>query len=206
MTTSTFQPDDTTAIDAFINLTNATTNYGTNATLQLGEPNSSSALSRILMKWDLSTIPAGSSQISATLSLWTIAASWDFASNSATLSIYHVLRDWVESQATWNVYATGLSWGTVGCSNTTTDIDPVAIGTGSWTSTLGAGVEIQFTFAEHALDPYYGGTLNIMIKTDLESNDMYVLESASSTTSANRPKLVTEYTEGGMFQTAIIYG
>lgn len=44
-----------------------------------------------------------------------------FNDGTATINAYRCLRDWVETQATWNVYSTGNNWGTGGAENTSTD-------------------------------------------------------------------------------------
>jgi len=78
--TLTLQPDATAGVDTFIDSATATTNYGTNV-LSIGESNAGAIVRRTLIKFDLSTIPAGSLISSATLTLNEEADQADNAAN-----------------------------------------------------------------------------------------------------------------------------
>lgn len=70
------------------------------------------------------TLPAGDNVIkTATLRLY--YGAWEVNDPvGRTVTMIRVRRaDWVEMEATWNIYKTGSNWGTAGCLNTTTDID-----------------------------------------------------------------------------------
>lgn len=67
---------------------------------------------KTLVRFDLSSIPAGATITSATLSLYNY--SYNNAANGGTLSVYRVNKPWVETQATWSVYATGNNWTAAG--------------------------------------------------------------------------------------------
>src|SRR5574341_2123441 len=81
-----------------------TTNYGTATGLEIdGSPDNSS-----LVSWDLTSIPSGS-----------IIQSVDITVNVTNTStevyeFYEMKRPWVEGAATWNQYASGLSWQVAG--------------------------------------------------------------------------------------------
>lgn len=199
MATYTSQPDDTTGVDARISLTSPTTNYNTDATLAIGDVGA--VLNRTLIKFDLSTIPAYASIISATLSLWTQS---DNSANARDVKVYRILRNWVEAQATWNIYSTGNSWGTVGCSNSSTDYD----GANVWAVTnVGASVadntEIQWVFTATGLTELRkiinGTNANYgwLMIADTENEDFYYYHSSSGATGGYRPKLVINYFTGG---------
>ncbi|MBS7622821.1 DNRLRE domain-containing protein [Candidatus Bathyarchaeota archaeon] len=73
---------------------------------------------RGLVKFDLSSIPSGSTVNVAYLLLYYY---YRGENNPAgrTYNAYRVTKDWVETQATWNVYSTGNSWTTPGGDYTT---------------------------------------------------------------------------------------
>ena len=81
-----------------------TTNFGTAVTMEIdGSPDRSS-----LLYWDLASIPPGSivDSVDVTLNI----------TNGTTQNyeFYESLRPWVESEATWNQYASGQSWQVAG--------------------------------------------------------------------------------------------
>ncbi len=81
-----------------------TTIFGSDDELELdGDPDRS-----VLLKWDLSSLPAGSTIQSATITLEIFDVSPD------TYEIYEMQQDWVEDEANWNQYRTGDSWQTEG--------------------------------------------------------------------------------------------
>ncbi len=98
--------------DTYISSNNKTTNYGATSTVY------ASGSARPLVKFDLSSIPANATVQSATLSLYI----YSNLGNGGGTSVYlHRLIDksWNETQATWNIYATGQNWTTAGMGATT---------------------------------------------------------------------------------------
>ncbi|MFC1507237.1 DNRLRE domain-containing protein [Thermoproteota archaeon] len=73
---------------------------------------SSSVITRGLVKFDLSSIPLGSTINTASLMLYGSGRSGD--PTGRTYAVYRVTKDWVENQATWNSYRTGILWDTTG--------------------------------------------------------------------------------------------
>ena len=94
---------------------NADTNFSTGVGFQC-TPDTVPAWS--LIAFDVSAaFPKPFTVVVATLRLYTYVVA-----ASRTITAYRLLRTtWVENQATWNIYKTGSSWGTVGCGSTTTD-------------------------------------------------------------------------------------
>lgn len=92
-----------------------TTNYGTNTIFEATNWDSTDIVHGLVKFDGLSSVPSGTAA-NAKLRLWVSA----FFSTPNT-QVYGMLRDFVESQATWNEYSTGNSWGTAGANNTTTD-------------------------------------------------------------------------------------
>lgn len=185
--------------NTFIRVTAATTNYSGLDQIQVGEANDdpSGQVNRSLIKWDLSSIPATATVSSATLSLWLRS---DYSDNARTWRVFRVKRNWVEAEATWNVYSSGNSWGTAGCSNTTTDREASDIGSVSVGASETVTVQKDFSLTASAVQEWIAGTTanyGLLIQADTEVNDLYVVNSNSFATSGERPKLVINYTIGG---------
>jgi hypothetical protein len=196
MTTYTSQPDETNGVDTFIDSAFPTTNFVTAADVRAGEDNTSGAeVCRILIKFDLSSIPADAIVSSAVLSLW---QSSERSGNTRTFRVFRQKRDWVESQATWNIYKTSNNWQTAGGFGAD-DCEQTDIGSLSMTGTEGAG-EKQFNLTASAIQEMISGAFvnnGFLIKTDTESDDMQLFRSATDGTSSLRPKLTVTYEVGG---------
>lgn len=202
MPTFTSQPDETSGVDTFINAGDATQNYATTVYVAVGENNTSTSTYRTLIKFDVSSIPKSALLVSATLSVWTAL---DLSSTTRNYKLFRVKRDWVEAEATWNVWSTGNNWGTGGCSNTTTDYDTTVWATKSFGSAIADDTQMDFVFDATGLTElkkFIDGTYTNygwMIKADTETDDAYRLHSSSSATAGYRPRLVIEYIVGDFF-------
>ena len=201
MSTYTSQPDETAANDTWLGSSN-TVNHGTDTHLYVGEDNTQSPnYWRTLIKFDLSSIPAGSTVLSATLSLW---VEGDWSSNARTFRAYRQKRAWTESGATWTKYDGINNWSTAG-GFSATDCEATDIGSCSFLASESAGTEKQFSLTPDAVTEWIRGTFEnngVILKADTESNDGYQFYSSSSASSSYRPKLVIEYTEGSVFSLA----
>jgi hypothetical protein len=188
------QPDETSGIDTWIDSSQVNTNRGSSGTLAVGESNAAAAVGRALIKFDLSSIPSNAVITSATLYM-TISA--DVSSNARSFRVYRLVRSWVESEATWNIAATGTNWGTAGAGNTTTDYDPTAWATTAFTANETVGTEKAWALDVTEFEKFINGTYTNygwVIRADTENNDQYIFYSSSNATSSNRPRLVVEYT------------
>ena len=67
--------------------------------------------SNTLVRFDVSSIPSGAIVVSATLTL--VPSTLIFGA-PFNVSSYPLKRNWIENQATWNIYSTGNNWETVG--------------------------------------------------------------------------------------------
>lgn len=192
MTTLTLQPDGTAGVDTSITSGAPTTNNGTATTLNLGDRNDQVNARRVLIKFDLSTLPSDATITSAVLSLFCIT---DFSSNARTYRVYRLKRAWVESQATWNIYSTGNNWSTAGGFHVD-DCEQTDIGSRAFSAT-----ETLNQFKDFALTPTTKADLDLgngwLIKADTETDDGYNFDSSDGATAGQRPKLVIEYTEAG---------
>jgi hypothetical protein len=184
-------------VDTYISDVNPTTNYGTAAVLYVGELNVGANILRTLIKFDLSSIPSGALINSATLSFYTTG---DYSDTDRTWAARRLKRDWVEAQATWNIYSTGNDWSTAGATHTD-DSDLTNMGEATVANNLVNGSEIQFALTASEVQKMIDGTYAnygwlIKIK-GAELNDSYELGSSGNGTSGLRPKLVIEYSYGG---------
>ena len=77
-----------------------------------------------LLRFDFSSIPSGATITAATLY---ISVYRGVSNLGGTLSYYNVLRDFVDTQATWNSYITGQTWTTAGCNGVGTDRENISL-------------------------------------------------------------------------------
>lgn len=191
--TYTSQPNETAGTDTRISSSSPTSNFETNVNLGVGEVTSGAQTLRTLIAFDLSSIPTNATVTSATLTIWIES---DGSDNARTLRAFRLKRAWVESQATWNVYATGSSWGTAGAGNST-DAETTDVGSAAITSSQAAGDPIDIALDVTSVQEMVTGTFanhGWLLKVDTESDDQYTYRSSNSAASAERPKLVIEYT------------
>lgn len=193
MTTLTLQPDGTDGVDTSLDSSTPTTNYGSTVWFASGE--TGGAIARALIKFDLSSIPAGSTIDDATLSLWVQA---DVSSNTRTKRVYRVIQAWTEAGANWNTYDGSNAWATAGCGDTTNDREATDIGSASMGASESIGTEIQFTLTAAKIQEMITGGVftnnGFIIVTDTESADYYQFDSSDGATAGERPKLVINYT------------
>jgi hypothetical protein len=113
------------ATDTKIRSDAATTNYGTATSIEIdGSPDYAG-----LIRWDLSSIPAGKTVTAASITVNVTDVSTE------VYEIYALRRAWTSSQVTWNVAANGVNWATAGANNTSTDRENTVLGTMSSSST-----------------------------------------------------------------------
>jgi hypothetical protein len=95
-------------------------NLGDSAEHTSGDPtNGGPEIIRALHKFDVSSIDSGDIVSDSTLSLHENDAGDTAGVGSWAMNQHRLLRDWVETQSTWNIYSTGNNWGTAGASNST---------------------------------------------------------------------------------------
>lgn len=108
--------------DTYISIGFPNTNFGTDTTFVVGS-------SRFgLIKFDLSAIPANATINEAILDMTSDSGA------ASTIVFYRLVRDWVETEATYNIAETGTNWGTAGALNTTTDYNSTSLGTMAFSS------------------------------------------------------------------------
>lgn len=182
----TIQPS---TIDTFLTEASATNNAGTNIFLYV-KPTTSRL--RTILTFDFSAvIPAGVTITLATLSLYTVTAL-----ASRTITVYRLLRtNWVEAQATWNIFKTSNNWGTAGALNTTTDITTTDAATSASLSAAGWQAWTVTAQAQTALDSVSGMAHFLVADVGATVSGNLIYSSRQYTTDTSlRPKLYIEYT------------
>lgn len=191
MTDVAFGRDGSTeALDTYINEGAATTNYESATTLECTYW-SASGRAFTLIKWDLSSLPAGCTITSATLTFTRSTA--DLAIDTA---IYRVLVDWHVAEATWNKASTtpDVSWNTAGALGSGSDHAVAATDTFAITDPTPATVALDVTADVQA---FVDGTNNygwLWMVTGTTANQFYTSCSADNGTAASRPYLEVSYT------------
>ncbi len=169
----------------------ATVNYGSVNYLGVGKYNATASENRVLISFDFSAnVPTGAHIVTATLSIYS-----DTPTAGRTLSCCRLLRtDWVETQATWNLYKNNYNWGTAGAKNSSTDYtttNKVDITSGSSAGYVPWVVTSQ---VQTALDSVSGVAHFLIFDTTPTSSVMNWFLSSQYSDTAKRPKLYIEYT------------
>lgn len=169
--------------DTTIRTSPSTTNYGNSTSILVdGSPDYSA-----LLRWDLTSIPAGKSVSAVTLTFNITDAS------SHTYELYALKRAWTETVATWVTASAGVKWQTAGASGTN-DRETTVLGTISST-TLGtktfalnaAGIaKVQAWINSPATN--FG-----FIIQDYTVSDGLDFTSSEGATVAQRPKITITY-------------
>ena len=185
--------------DTYIREDQATTNFGGATLLYLSWYTSYAIvdLAEFAITWG-TDIPAGATITSATLSLYYYEK---VGTDPVGLTAYaeRLLRlNWVESEATWNIYKTGSNWSTAGCGNDGAD----------YTSTNAASAVVPAGFGWmnwnvlSQVQTAQTGSLQIgfRIAGNLTGTNYYATFYSGEYTGdiTLRPKLVIEYTALGI--------
>jgi hypothetical protein len=162
----------------------ANSNQGTNKSVTVdGSPDDAA-----LIDWNVSTIPAGSTVTSATITLNITTTSTN------TFQIYELTRNWTETGATWNRYSTTSTWSTAGAQGAS-DRGATVLGTvaaskkGKLTITLNAaGIAVVQKWVNNPATNF-GFTIQ-----NYANSKAFVFDSREAKTAANRPQLTIKYT------------
>lgn len=173
----------------FIEQTQPNTNYDFAPQIDVGESRLGSELRRGLVGFDLSSIPSGAIVTDVTFRIYNSGG--DLTNNNRTFDVFRLKRDWVENQATWNIYSTGNSWQTAGALGAN-DYDSTSIGAIATVNPPSAGYQetaLTASVVEDLIDgtfPNYG----FLLKMQTEVDDMQRYEGSGDT---NKPQLVITY-------------
>lgn len=174
--TTTIQPDQTAGKDTALTTYSPDSNYGTNQYIYAGAR--SNLTSRLLIQFDLSSIPTGASISSTDLSLYCNNVE---AASGKSLSAHKITTAWDESTATWNNQPSydGTAIDTISVADVSAwyawDITSLASGWHGGTITN------------------YGAIIKAVNEADTASYKRFYSSDYTTDTSL-RPKLVVEYT------------
>ena len=174
--------------DTWLRESTPAANYGTAQSFILGwDTGAGSGKNRIVLRFDLTSLPAGANITAATLTLVK-----DTASASAVVDgIYYFRRltqtAWVQLEATWNIYKTGSNWITAGASGdyTTTDQDSVTITAATTSMVFGSLAPL----VQEAINNRAEVLDVIIMQAETAQGDFLVVWSQDASVSTNRPSL-----------------
>jgi len=167
--------------DTWLNSDYPTTNYGsdTNGHLQYNTAD------RQLHRFDVSSIPAGSTVNSATIYFY----AYNVTGGTPGVSCYRVLTHWDEMQATWNNRLTGTAWGAAGLQSGV-DYNATAIGA----ATVSAPGWVSYSITSTVQGWVNGSYVNEgVVYRETSAGHCYTYMSEYATASS-RPKLDVTYT------------
>src|SRR5215203_2627686 len=162
-----------------------TTNYGgtTPARAVGDEPAGSGKDVYSLLRWDLSSIPAGAKVSSVSIDFNVTNAS------NQVYQLYEIKRPWVERGASWQLYASGSSWEVAGAKGT---LDRGAqVGTITPRSTGKQSSAISASVVQSWVDN--PSTNQGIIVANTTNTDAFDFSSREAATAANRPQLQVTY-------------
>ena len=175
--------------DTYMSSNAPTSNFGSSAMLLLDgdDPGGSGNDLASLLKWDISSIPPGSLVDSAQITLDV------FNSTTGVYEIYELKSNWVEAEASWNVFAVGSGWQTPGAQGPL-DRGSLVLGTissastGSYSISLNAkGLALVQSWID---DPATNNGIIIANSSTIGGLDV---RSRKYGTAAQRPKLTVTY-------------
>ena len=181
---------------------NATKNYGTCNQLIINRE--AGKQDRFLLKWDLSSIPTGSTINSATITL-TLDA--NAPGSSSDVSVHQLTNDWVNGTGgcsginnrtvNWTnrigTNPTFTAWGTAGG-----DFNATAESTQTLTNAMSAGQQVNWSVNNlvqgwvNTIFSNYGAIFKVV--SEVGGNNMYQFASVDNATVARRPVLTINYT------------
>jgi hypothetical protein len=156
------------------------TNYGTGITIYVGR-NSSGKQHKGLIKFDVSSIPAGVAITSATLRLNETTST---GSGSYNIGLYKIKASWSETTATWSNFSASTNYDT-------TQLAVTSVATGStgfkeWT----LPVALINEWKDGVPTPNYGLAL---VYESSSNNNYFQFAAKENATAASRPQLVINY-------------
>lgn len=186
-TVVTLRPDDTSGKDTWLSQDGPTANDGAGSTMDAIKTGGST-FRRILVEFDLSSIPVDAVIVSADLEL-TARISY----TGVDVGVYRITAPWLEDQATWNIASTGNPWSSAGGdyqSGAVTVVNPGSVTDGSLvvfdvTSLVQSWVDGSVS--------NYGFLLKLTDEAASAPDRGLPSHSSGASTSGYRPALVVDY-------------
>jgi hypothetical protein len=179
--------------DSYIIKNLNTNNYGANNPLRLGVATLGISHYRGLFKWDVSSIDSGVTVSASSITLNCSAATDN--TKTSYVKVYRLLRAWVESEVTWDIYSTGNNWGAAGGFDSS-DCEQTEIGS---FDALDVG-SYQFSITASKVQEWISGALsnNGILAKDQETlaNSYKRYDTKEDGTAGDRPVLSVTYTAG----------
>jgi poly(3-hydroxybutyrate) depolymerase len=175
--------------DVTISQNTPTTNVGSASTLTADgdDPGGTGKDRAALIRWDVSSIPVGSTIQSATVVLRITNTT------SHTYSMHSLLRPWIESSATWQGASTGVNWQTAGAQGVNdrdatalVSFSAAALGTKSIPLDAAGIAKLQGWVNDPATNAGF-------VIASATSSDGVVFSSSEAATASHRPGLTVSY-------------
>lgn len=172
--------------DTYVSSYTPAGNYGLQANLVV----KNDSVYEGLLRFDLGSVPSGTTINQATLRLY--AYNRD-KTGAMDVQIYGLLRAWVDTQATWNVAALNTPWGSSGANDVTTDraTQPSAVQNVSALSTW-YEFDVTSLVRTWVADPQ--ANYGVVLRGQGDLSLMYHFASSNHPTISFRPQLVLDYT------------
>lgn len=192
----TLQPDAATARDTRLEKANPTTNFGTGTTFAAVGNGAANPVNG-LFDWDLASLPAGSTVLSATMTLIVSG----LHTSTRLFNAYEMTAnsDWTEAGATWNTKDGTNAWagGANGGGVEGTDISATAIGTATYVANAPVGTALPFSLTPSRVAANAGGRLRVLVKRiDAVTGAGPTFRLSDTSVAAERPMLVIRYVAG----------
>lgn len=184
--------------DNFLQEDAATTNNGSASNFSIRDESSGNDTHGCISFSGMSSLPSSITVSSATMSLY---QNWNNMSSTQVLSCYRLLRNWSESQSTWNIYSTGNSWTTAGGTSDGNDKSATVSDTMTKNTTNQYYTSDDTAQLRTDCENIAAGTVSnygwIWVRTDASDDGEQSDNTSSEGSDGQRPYLTITYTEGG---------
>lgn len=178
--------------DTWIGASNPTTNHRTEQYIKVG-PTSQGNAARVLISYDLSSVPANAEVLGAWLELYQSGRS---NSTPLDVSVHQVRRPWTDGTATWYRALSSQFWQFPGASGDQ-DHNPAALDTLRLAQAIG-WIRLDVTAAVREWMSYPSSNRGLILLSDAQHNVQYQFDSSERVWAGNnptggRPRLVITY-------------
>ncbi len=180
MTTLIIQPSDA---DNFLYKGLPNNNFGSQTNLTVGDNGSASNIYRVILKFDISSLPTGIVITAVTFSMYSFNMT-----GSAEGRTYKAKRlteiGWIELQATWNNYKTGSAWAIAGGDFTSiNESSAIVPSVNNWMNW-----DVRYQVFDASQFVHF-----IIMDEDISNNKVHFYSRDEVIQTTLRPKLVIEY-------------